>query len=825
MVSIRQETQAEIVDIINQAIESKTLPNVVFGVTSAEKELIFAHAGTRVLSEPSSGYVDKDTIFWMCSMTKMVASLALLQLVDRGKVSLDDAASQYLPELANLRVQYRTTDNTIATKPAEKQILVRHLLNHSSGLYYSEIGDMDANLVKPYTCIYNKQDDIKVFAELMKPLRFEPGTDFAYGFSTDFAGFVVERVSGQSLEEYLKENIFDPLGITSASFFLTPERKSRLIELCYRNQDGSLTRWDDQLRITPQDPELVNICFAGVGMYCSMKDYLTILRHLLQLKAGTAEKPLFKPETVDLIFQPSLTEKGGASLSSAMENIFTASQHSLALALNMTDWNGMRKSITGWWAGWAGTFFYIDTKTGIASVIGTQVVPALDGKIIELSTRLEQLVYSGLGNTAFKIGDYPGAVGHYTEAILADRNDPTFPLNRAAAYLKLGKNEDAERDCTTVLRLNSSSVKAFFRRSQARVALRKLSEARQANLHVLSNLDLTDALKFEPTNTSARNELEKLEQLISAEQAKRSKTASLPTSVSLYSASRSINESSPKRRRVPITIVEPAALHVFENPSPKTTLPPPTKADSRSDTLTPISSGPLKGPIPAKPSASATPSASSLSEMPQTSQVASMTSNRSAEANSFQEAKRARDGTKTARVGGGIFRSSGDNTVFPMRESAASPLYSKIESPSTNAGFKSRDLAYPVNVSITNGSTRSPITMFSFTKAWESNRSTEERWKLITSISPTNIPSMCGSSLEPAQFISIMDVFLQVLEGNGKDEMTKTVIREYLRSFGSVPRFTTLLLFLSEKEKGLVQQLWNALEVVTLQGAWVSLGK
>ncbi|KIJ60272.1 hypothetical protein HYDPIDRAFT_99130, partial [Hydnomerulius pinastri MD-312] len=82
------------------------------------------------------------------------------------------------------------------------------------------------------------------------------------------------------------------------------------------------------------------------------------------------------------------------------------------------------------------------------------------------------------GNAAFKAADYPSAIGHYTAAIFADGSDPTFFLNRAAAYLKLGKNEDAERDCTKVLALSAKNVKALFRRGQARRALEKLDDAR-----------------------------------------------------------------------------------------------------------------------------------------------------------------------------------------------------------------------------------------------------------------------------------------------------------------------------------------------------------
>ncbi|KAL1686439.1 hypothetical protein GGG16DRAFT_117880 [Schizophyllum commune] len=130
------------------------------------------------------------------------------------------------------------------------------------------------------------------------------------------------------------------------------------------------------------------------------------------------------------------------------------------------------------------------------------------------------------GNAAFKCGDYVAAVGHYTEAILADKHDPTFFLNRAAAYLKLGKLEDAERDCTSTLAIDPQNVKALFRRGQARQGIGKLEDAIQ---------DLKAALKREPNNDAVKQELAKIEKV---------------TKEAAHSAGK------PPRRRVPIEVVD-----------------------------------------------------------------------------------------------------------------------------------------------------------------------------------------------------------------------------------------------------------------------------
>ncbi|KAH8995413.1 hypothetical protein EDB92DRAFT_1772019, partial [Lactarius akahatsu] len=223
------------------------------------------------------------------------------------------------------------------------------------------------------------------------------------------------------------------------------------------------------------------------------------------------------------------------------------------------------------------------------------------------------------GNAAFKAGDYPAAIGHYTAATIADPSDPTYFLNRAAAYLKLSKYEDAERDCSTVLNLsNNKNVKAFFRRAQARVSLQKLGEAHNGAwlTCLLSDLHLQWALKIEPNNDAVKAELVR-------------RAAPLDVTTPPPVSSTSSAADPPKRRRVPITIVDSDA---------------PANTEPTNDLLSPISSRLLSTSLDPK-SAAAKP-----------------------EPASFKEAKQVRDEKNVGRVGGGIFRVSGNDTVFKTRE-------------------------------------------------------------------------------------------------------------------------------------------------------------
>ncbi|KAI6042631.1 TPR-like protein [Pisolithus marmoratus] len=318
------------------------------------------------------------------------------------------------------------------------------------------------------------------------------------------------------------------------------------------------------------------------------------------------------------------------------------------------------------------------------------------------------------GNEAFKAGDYPTAIGHYTTAILADGNDPTFYLNRAAAYLKLGKNEDAERDSTKVLALNPNNVKALFRRGQARQSLNKVDAARQ---------DFNEALRLEPSNTSIKNELAVLEK------------ASLERN----------GKPVPRRRRVPIEVIEPEADK-----------PPVTKDEAL---LQPVSSRDLRpeetiGQLPPKPQ-------------------------------TFAHAKQARE-SKGARVSGGIFRPSGNHTIVTRitNEASHEPTSDKAD----NA---------PVR----------PLTLFDFTRSWNSLETDEARWKLMRTIPPSSLPALFQASLEPDLLKSILHTLQAICNPS-----TSSAVRDYLTALMRVQRFGTVMLFMDKRERQRLESLRQEVE-------------
>ncbi|KAH9829630.1 uncharacterized protein C8Q71DRAFT_863017 [Rhodofomes roseus] len=373
------------------------------------------------------------------------------------------------------------------------------------------------------------------------------------------------------------------------------------------------------------------------------------------------------------------------------------------------------------------------------------------------------------GNAAFKAGDFPTAIGHYSAAIVADPTNPTYPLNRAAAYLKLGKNEDAERDCDKVLTLDRHNVKATFRRGQAKAALQRLAEARA---------DFWKVLEIEPANDAVKAELKKIEDALKAQGVPKPKKQPVDIPAPPL-ASGSAPAAAPKRRRVPIEIVE--------GPAPSTSKAASATAKPADNSITPVSSRPLTDSVqgPSSPA-------------PKT----------------FQRAKEARTAARPG-VGGGIFRPNGEHTIFGEKQKqTSSPPAAAPSSPHTT------QTPAPAPGRKTNGAPRKPPkTLFEFSGEWEKQLSAEDRWDFLSGISPTALPSLFQSSLEAPLLTSIVDTLRDVLTAH-PEEKTRERVREYMIGLSRVQRFSTVVLFMSVGEKQSAKEAWQLLGGGEGEKAW-----
>jgi len=405
MTTLTPDGKQALDDIIAQALVAKNIPGFVCGVSNLDDEIYFHGGGPNVVGDPSGGEVGPDSIMWICSQTKLITSLAALKLVEQGKITFDTPVADYLPQFRNPVIVDRidsTDPQKTSSKPAKTVVTLKHLLNFTSGLFYPNPIERDHNMTKGCSSkeMHLAEDPTSEFFRIITgdlpgvPLKFEPGTDFVYGWSSEVTGFLVEKVSGQTLEQFFKEHFFDPLGMKT-SFFLTPDLKERAVDLAYRDAKGTLHPWANQLDIIEQDHTKVRVLLGGIGLYSSMRDYLKLLRHLLQINAGReVPNAILKAETLHSIFVPALPEKGIKSLSEFIT--IEGTSWSTALAVSTADSPGRRRNGSVWWGGWAGTSYFMDPKTGIAVVLGVQVAPVGDVELYKVAYQLESTLYQGL---------------------------------------------------------------------------------------------------------------------------------------------------------------------------------------------------------------------------------------------------------------------------------------------------------------------------------------------------------------------------------------------------------------------------------------------
>ncbi|KAF4613304.1 hypothetical protein D9613_011204 [Agrocybe pediades] len=391
--------------VVARATRERKIPGFVFCASNVDEEIYLSSNGYKVVSDPSSGPVTPDTPFWICSQTKLIVHIAALQLIEQGRLSQETAVADFFPEFSNAVVIDDITSPASSYKPARTIMRVEHLLNFTSGLYYPVQAVKNVSLPPAYLTPHSKSDPHAEFFRVMKgnlpgiPLKFEPGTNFAYGFSSDILGFIVENVTGMSLEEYCQTNIFSPLKI-KASFYLTPGIAKDSITISYRNSDGTLEPMTDQVKLIERNPNEVSVFIGGIGIYTSLRDYLSLLRHLLQIHSGRLTiQGILSPQTVHELFVPALPPEGLGSLQQFTDGYKDHpgnNQWSTALAVTTSDWPGRRKKGSAFWSGWAGTFYFMDPTTGIAFVFGTQILPSRDPEVTKLYTELEETLYAGL---------------------------------------------------------------------------------------------------------------------------------------------------------------------------------------------------------------------------------------------------------------------------------------------------------------------------------------------------------------------------------------------------------------------------------------------
>lgn len=329
----------------------------------------------------------EDTIFRIASMTKPVTSLAVMMLVEEGKVALDDPVDRYLPEYANPRVveSFFPLDRVFTTRPAARSITLRHLLSHTSGLAY------------PFTSLTLTQlqgsgDNARPLP-VPTPLLHDPGTMWTYGESTRVLGLVVEKVSGMGLEAFMKQRIFAPLGMNE-TFYTVPAAMRGRVATVHRRVDG-------QLLETPNPAEVTAPPNGDGGLHSTAADYAKFIRLFLNGGRAPDGTQLVKAGTIRSMGEDQLgavrvrlQESVSPGLSAAFP--LGAGLDGFGLGFQITASPGMpglRSPGSLSWAGIFNTEFWIDPVRGVGGVLLMQYLPFYDREAIDTLLGFEQRAY------------------------------------------------------------------------------------------------------------------------------------------------------------------------------------------------------------------------------------------------------------------------------------------------------------------------------------------------------------------------------------------------------------------------------------------------
>jgi CubicO group peptidase (beta-lactamase class C family) len=386
-------TIASVDKLFSQAVESKAMPGIV-AVAATDKSIVYEGAfGKRELGKDAP--MTADSVVWIASMTKAITGTAAMQLVERGKLSLDRPASEVVPSLSSAKVlEGFEASGQPRLRAPKRPITLRHLLTHTAGFAYElwrpEIAQYQSVTNTPgiTTCAN---------AALTTPLLFDPGDRWEYGINIDWIGKMVEAVSGQRLERYFQDNIFGPLGIKDTSFKISPAQRARLASVHQRDDKGVLAAIEFGL---PDEPEFQ---MGGGGLYGTARDYLTFTQMILQ--GGTLNgTQVLQRDTVDLMSQNHIApldipkiKTAAPGLSNDVE-LFPGMRKGwgLSFLINTQDAPTGRSAGSLAWAGLANTYFWIDRTKRVSGVFLSQVLPFYDDTAIDLFAKFETEVYRAL---------------------------------------------------------------------------------------------------------------------------------------------------------------------------------------------------------------------------------------------------------------------------------------------------------------------------------------------------------------------------------------------------------------------------------------------
>jgi methyl acetate hydrolase len=363
-----------------------------------------AMAGTadQLLYEGAFGWRDReadqktaiDDVFMLASLTKTVTAVAAMQLVERGMLGLDDPIGALLPQLAHPEVlEGFADDGTPILRPARQQITLRRLLSHTSGLGH-EI--WDASLLRYQEVTGTPGLGSRTNAALGMPLLSDPGAQWRYSIGLEWAAKVIEAATGMTLGAYVRDNVFQPLGIHDTGFGILPHHGGRVSSVYQREKDGDLC--PVEFVLLPGEFES-----GGGGLYGTAPDFFRFLSLFLH-EGRLGSVKILNPETVQLMGQNQIGEIAVTPMRTAQPllsndfELYPGMPKAWGLSGMITKEPGPngRSASSIAWGGLANCYFWLDPKEKIAALLLTQILPFGDARSLDILGDFEREVYRAL---------------------------------------------------------------------------------------------------------------------------------------------------------------------------------------------------------------------------------------------------------------------------------------------------------------------------------------------------------------------------------------------------------------------------------------------
>lgn len=388
---VSPERLKRIDQMLSTLVTEKKIPGAVALIVRNGK--IVYHQSFGFSDMESKTTLKKNDIFRIASMSKAITSLAVMMLFEEGKFQLDDPVSRFIPEFRNPNVLVRLnwSDTTWSTVPAKSEITIRQLLTHTSGIDYAAIGNQE------FKAIYAKAgvpsgigndrdriaDKIKILGSL--PLRHNPGEQYTYGLNTDVLGYLIEVLSGQTFDEFLRTRIFTPLGMNDTYFYLPKEKHTRLVRL-YETRNNALSAMKGKAYdgVDPDYPTLPGSYYSGgAGLSSTVEDYAKFLQLFLN-KGEYNGVRLLSRKTVELMLtnqiQPPLTQQFGLGFGLETEK----NDHQSVLSLGSFSWGGAFN-----------THYWADPKEKLIGILFTNMYASQQWSI---GDRYKVMVYQSIND-------------------------------------------------------------------------------------------------------------------------------------------------------------------------------------------------------------------------------------------------------------------------------------------------------------------------------------------------------------------------------------------------------------------------------------------